>query len=127
MLVFAWLGERVLVCDIEGRGWTVPSGRVEPGETPLAAAERELAEEGAARLESWTRIGCYRIGTGRAARWAECFAGRVTEMGQPAPGGESRAGRLVALDDLPSMYSLWNPLTEQVFRHSRASLPDRLA
>ncbi|MBI3722089.1 MAG: NUDIX domain-containing protein [Fimbriimonas ginsengisoli] len=66
VLVFAWLGERVLVCDIEGRGWTVPIGRVEPGETPLAAAERELAEEGAARLESWTRIGCYRIGTGRA-------------------------------------------------------------
>ncbi|KAA0240222.1 MAG: hypothetical protein EDM74_01705, partial [Armatimonadetes bacterium] len=41
VLVFAWKDDKVVVCDISRRGWSVPSGRVELGETSLEAARRE--------------------------------------------------------------------------------------
>ena len=40
-LVFPWEGEQVLLCDIENRGWSIPSGRVEPDESSSEAACRE--------------------------------------------------------------------------------------
>jgi 8-oxo-dGTP diphosphatase len=37
---------KVLLVDIKGRGWNVPGGHVEPGETPEEAFHREAYEEG---------------------------------------------------------------------------------
>jgi ADP-ribose pyrophosphatase len=37
-----WL---LLVERADGRGWAVPGGAIDPGESPMAAARRELAEE----------------------------------------------------------------------------------
>ena len=50
-LVFPWQGDRVLVADILGRGWCIPSGRVEPTETSLDAVRREAQEEAGATLK----------------------------------------------------------------------------
>ncbi|HWD41934.1 MAG TPA: NUDIX domain-containing protein, partial [Fimbriimonas sp.] len=44
-LVFPWVEESVVICDIDRRGWCIPSGRVEPHETSLEAAKREAREE----------------------------------------------------------------------------------
>src|SRR5262245_2797480 len=52
--------------------WTLPKGQVEPGETPEAAARRELAEE----------LGCFQDGELRplgrirqkSGKWVEAFA-----------------------------------------------------
>jgi 8-oxo-dGTP pyrophosphatase MutT (NUDIX family) len=36
---------QIVLAEQSGPSWSLPKGRVEPGETPLAAAEREVAEE----------------------------------------------------------------------------------
>ncbi|WP_113705178.1 NUDIX domain-containing protein [Nonomuraea lactucae] len=47
-----WL---VMVERSDGHGWAVPGGHVEPGEDPVLAAVRELAEETCLNLESASR------------------------------------------------------------------------
>ena len=118
-LVFAWDEDRVLVCDIADRGWCIPSGRVEPNETSLQAACREAQEEGGAELADCQYIGCYRIQNKSEIRWADCFAARIKSLGEIGMTQESRDRKLVPMDELASMYHLWNRLTEQVFEHSR--------
>jgi 8-oxo-dGTP pyrophosphatase MutT (NUDIX family) len=63
------LGVRVLCRDAEGRvllvrhgyakGWHLPGGGVEPGETALEAGLRELAEEGGVEAADAKLIGFY--------------------------------------------------------------------
>jgi 8-oxo-dGTP diphosphatase len=118
-LVFPWLGDQVLVCDIDGRGWCIPSGRVEPEETSLEAVRREALEEAGAILCDLDYIGCYRISERSEVRWADCYVARVRQLVEVGMPEESKGVRLVSLDELPSIYHVWNPLTRMVFEHSR--------
>ena len=36
--------------------WELPAGRLDPGETPLKAAKRELAEETGYKARKWTKL-----------------------------------------------------------------------
>ncbi|SOD60937.1 ADP-ribose pyrophosphatase YjhB, NUDIX family [Streptomyces zhaozhouensis] len=46
VLVAVWLGGRVLLVLVRGRGcWELPGGGIDPGESPREAAARELWEE----------------------------------------------------------------------------------
>ena len=117
-LVFAWSDDKVLVCDIDGRGWCIPSGRVEPYETSLEAVRREALEEGGALLECIQYLGCYRISEKREVRWADCYAAKVNELVEITRQDESFGRKLVTLEELPAIYHLWNPLTEMLFQQS---------
>jgi 8-oxo-dGTP diphosphatase len=119
VLVFAWQSGRVVICDIEDRGWCIPSGRVEPDETSLEAAHREAKEEGGIELEDVQYIGCYQISERREVRWMDCYAARVKAVGEISMKQESLGMRLVTVEELPAVYHLWNPLTEAVFHYSR--------
>jgi len=121
-LVFPWQDEKVLICDIEGRGWCIPSGRVEPFETSLEAIKREAVEEAGAVLQDIQYIGCYYITERREVRWADCYAARVADLVEIGMQEESLGRQFVTLDELPAIYHLWNPLTEMVFQHSREVL-----
>lgn len=118
VLVFAWKEDRVVVCDIEDRGWCIPSGRVEPHEESLQAAHREAMEEGGIELARVQYIGCYNISERREVRWADCYAAKVARVGEISMTEESRGMKLLTIEELPAIYHLWNPLTEAVFQYS---------
>lgn len=109
----------MLVCDIEDRGWCIPSGRVEPHESSLEAAMREAEEEGGVRLGAIQYIGCYRITEKNEVRWADVYGALITEIAEIQMTEESLDRQLVSYEELPHLYHSWNPLTEMVFDHSR--------
>lgn len=117
-LVFPWSDEKVLICNIEDRGWCIPSGRVEPDESSIEAAAREAREEAGAILQDIIYLGCYRISERNEVRWADVFAARVKELVDIPEGSESIGRMLVDFEELPAIYHLWNDLTEAVFRRS---------
>ncbi len=117
-LVFPWDGEKVLICDIDGRGWCIPSGRVEPMETSLEAVHREAQEEAGAILADVQYIGCYHISERNEIRWADCYTARVDRLVEIGMQEESKGRKLCSLDELPAIYHLWNPLTHMVFEHA---------
>lgn len=117
-LVFPWVADKVVVCDILGRGWCIPSGRVEPNETSAEAVCREALEEGGAVLSDLQYIGTYQITERREIRWADCYAAHVSELVEIGMVEESKGRKLVRLEELPDMYHNWSELTEMVFVHS---------
>jgi 8-oxo-dGTP pyrophosphatase MutT (NUDIX family) len=57
----AFEGDRFLMTRLTHRGWDIPGGHLEPGETPLEAARREVYEETYARLEEMQLLGYQKI------------------------------------------------------------------
>ncbi len=118
-LVFCWHDEQILLCDIEDRGWCIPSGRVEPFESSLDAARREAVEEAGAMLHRIQYLGCYRVTERTEVRWADVFVAEVGELCEIGCPEESLGRQFVCEESLPTVYYSWNPLVEAVFEHSR--------
>jgi len=60
-LALAFDGERILMTNLRQRGWDIPGGHIEPGETPEAAMRREVMEEAGAQLTDVQLLGYQRI------------------------------------------------------------------
>ena len=60
-LALAFDGERILMTNLRQRGWDIPGGHLEPGETPEAAMRREVMEEAGAQLADVRLLGYQRI------------------------------------------------------------------
>lgn len=54
---FAFLEDRMLFTRLVKRGWDIPGGHIEPGETPAQAAVRETLEEAQVVVEPLELIG----------------------------------------------------------------------
>ncbi|MBF9130398.1 (deoxy)nucleoside triphosphate pyrophosphohydrolase [Plantactinospora sp. S1510] len=98
---------RVLACarssppETAGR-WEFPGGKVEPGETEVAALIRECAEELGVRVEIGDRIGRdVRMGHGRSV--LKVYSARLVGEDQPQPleHSELRWLRPEELDSVP--------------------------
>jgi ADP-ribose pyrophosphatase len=61
---------------IEGEALAPIGGYLEPGEEPLAAAQRELLEETGYEAYEWNDLGHYRVDTNRGAGTAYFFLAR---------------------------------------------------
>ncbi len=84
-------------------------------------------EEAGALLCEVQYIGCYRISERSEVRWADVFVAQVNELVEMPPAFESKGRQWVDFEQLPGIYHLWNPLTEEVFLHSREVLIRRRA
>lgn len=60
-LALAFDGQRLLMTNLQQRGWDLPGGHLEPGETPEEAMRREVFEESGARLGEVRLLGYQRI------------------------------------------------------------------
>jgi hypothetical protein len=72
---------------VEERTLELPSGHVDPGETPVAAATRELMEETGYIADKIEEIGVIRPDTGRLSNRLWCFSQR---LGPPPMSGAKK-------------------------------------
>lgn len=119
-LVFPFYGDRVVLADIAGRGWCIPSGHIEPGESAGEAVRREAREEAGANLGRVELLGYFRLTDNEtgAVRHAPTFIADVTGLVAIPPDSESRGMQLAAVEDIAGLYFSWDPLLAAVFDYA---------
>ena len=70
--------------------WILPTGRVETGEDPLLAAQRELAEEAGLRADAWQLLGAFPLSGGISTQVSHIYLARELHPGAAAPEGTER-------------------------------------
>ncbi len=118
-LLFAFFSGRAVLVDIEGRGWSIPGGHVQEGESPRSAVLREATEEAGITMQRVMPLGSYRLekDTG-VISWVPVFLGEVSYF-RPIPDDqESHACLLVEPHDLQHLYYMWDPLLEAVWNYA---------
>ncbi|MCS6918137.1 MAG: NUDIX hydrolase [Fimbriimonadales bacterium] len=123
---------RYLLANIRGRGYCAPSGRIEPDETPEAAARREAHEESGAIVAQLHPLGDYLLEPCSEQEPSPCrapvFLARAERIEALHACSESQGVRWASLTELPQIYYDWSPLIEAVFRYAeerRESLWER--
>lgn len=116
--------KRFLLTRIEGRGWCIPSGHIEPGETPEEAAQREAYEEAGAHIKNLQLMGYYRLlpagintAQGESESYALLYRAEPVSIEPLPPGSESQGIAWAELEALPDLYFQWSPLMEAVFHY----------
>lgn len=128
VVVFARAECGYVLAWIPGRGWTVPSGHVEPGETDEEAARRETWEETGASIEGIWRIGEYHLHRGGESQTVvPAYCAAVKDFGHIPPGSESTEARCFGLTKLPEVYYQWDPLVASVFAYAETEFVRRRA
>ncbi|BDI31294.1 hypothetical protein CCAX7_33450 [Capsulimonas corticalis] len=125
VLSFVFYGDKIVLADIADRGYCIPSGKIEAGETIADAAEREAFEETGVRLRNrrLSLIGCYllipRTGAKKGeARYCPVFVAEAVGF-EPIPeGSESNGVFLAAIEDVAELYFFWDDLMAAVFAYA---------
>ena len=70
--------------------WEIPAGRLDPGENPLAAAKRELAEETGYTAKKWKKMASWWPSPGFLSEKMHLFLARDLTRGQANPMEDER-------------------------------------
>jgi ADP-ribose pyrophosphatase len=70
--------------------WEIPAGRLDPGETPLKAAKRELTEETGYRARSWKKMLAWWASPGFLSEKMTLFLARDLTHGEATPMDDER-------------------------------------
>lgn len=70
--------------------WELPAGRIDPGETPLRAARRELREETGCIARNWTRLVEFFPSPGYVEEKMTIFLAENLRLGQAQPMEDER-------------------------------------
>jgi 8-oxo-dGTP diphosphatase len=119
-LVFPFYGDKVVLAEIPGRGWCIPSGHLEPGEKPEAAARREAFEEAGVTLGRVVCLGYFVLTDTQTGtiRHAPTFIADVQGLSELPEGSESRGRLLANLEDIDGLYYHWDDLLAAVFEEA---------
>lgn len=70
--------------------WELPAGRLDPGETPLKAAKRELVEETGYKGKTWTKLVSFFVSPGFLAEKMTIFVATGLTEGEKQPMEDER-------------------------------------
>ena len=70
--------------------WELPAGRIDPGETPLQTAKRELVEETGYRAKRWTKLAGYWPSPGFLAEKMNLYLAEDLTAGKQNPMEDER-------------------------------------
>jgi ADP-ribose pyrophosphatase len=65
--------------------WEIPAGRMEPEETVLAGAKRELLEETGYRAKRWTKMARFYVSPGFLGEWMQVYLAEELTCGASQP------------------------------------------
>lgn len=70
--------------------WELPAGRLDPGEKPLQAAKRELAEETGYKAKTWTKLAGFFVSPGYVQEKMTIFLATDLTAGEATPMDDER-------------------------------------
>jgi ADP-ribose pyrophosphatase len=70
--------------------WELPAGRLDPGETPLQAARRELKEETGCRARTWTKLAAFWVSPGYVQERMTIYLAEDLTEGEATPMDDER-------------------------------------